>query len=319
MSTGTKLSEQVPRIGFGIPQLGFGTYRSQGDSLKDALKHAIKCGYRHIDTAYVYLNEDVIGRTLKEVIDESNGTLKREDFFLVSKVWCTHHSKQAVRQALQETLKNLQTDYLDLYLIHFPMGFKEGTGELPFPKDDKGEPIFSDICYLETQQAMEELHKEGLIKNIGLSNFTLTQLQDVMKNCTIKPQNLQIEVSPYLQNDDYVDFCQNNNIVITAYGILGSGEVPTKPNIPMLLKNETLINIGKKYNKSPAQVCLRWGIQRNFVVLAKSTIPSEICENLKVFDFQLSDSDMVAIKDLHCDVRHLVGLSIFKDHKFYPF
>ena len=92
--------------------------------MKDALKHAIKCGYRHIDTAYVYLNEDVIGRTLKEVIDESNGTLKREDFFLVSKVWCTHHSKQAVRQALQETLKNLQTDYLDLYLIHFPMGFK---------------------------------------------------------------------------------------------------------------------------------------------------------------------------------------------------
>lgn len=305
--------------GYEMPVLGYGTYRTEGESLVKSLKLAIQCGYRHIDTAWIYQNEKTVGATLKEVIEESHGKLKREDFFIVSKLWCTHHSRNAAREGLNESLKNLQLDYLDLFLIHFPMGFKENTGMIPFAKDEEGKPLYSDVSYIETYKALEELSKEGKIRSIGISNFTIEQMQDVLTQCEIKPANLQIEISPYMQSDDLVNFCHNNNISVSAYGIIGAGEASTKPDVPALLQHETLINIGKKYNKSAAQVCLRWGLQRDLIVLVKSVTPSRIIENFQIFDFKLSEADMEAIKGLNHDMRLLYGISIFKEHKYYPF
>lgn len=305
--------------GFEMPMLGFGTYRNKGDDLEKALRYAIEIGYRHIDCAWFYDNEAIIGRVLKDVIEKSNGSLKREDFFIVSKVWNTHHSREMVRKCLSETLENLQLDYLDVYLVHFPMGFAYTDGKEPFPVDENGKPLYSDVSYIETYKAMEELMKEGKIKSIGLSDFTIPQIQDVLDNCEIKPANLQMEISPYLQCDKFLEFCKKNNIVISIYGVIGAGEVSNKAGVPFLLEHECLIKIGKKYGKTPAQICLRWGIQRNLVVLAKSTHESRIKENFEIFDFELSAEDMEEIKKLNMNLRSLRGFDKFKDHKYYPF
>lgn len=294
-----------------IPLIGLGTFRSIGENVdvKNAIKSALKAGYRHFDLAWLYQNEDIIGTALKEAIVESNGTLKREDLYLVSKVWNTHHSKEQVVVCLNQTLANLKVDYVDLYLVHWPMGFKEGTGE-PFPKDSDGNMMFSDVNYLETYKELEKQMKLGKIKSIGVSNFNVKQLQDILDNCEIKPTNNQVEVHPYNQNDELIDFCQKNDIVISCYAPIGAGKD--------LLENETISKIAKKYNKSPAQVCIRWGIQRNLVMLPKSVTPSRIVENSQVFDFALSDSDMAEIKSLNKNSR-VYGLENLKHHKYYPF
>jgi diketogulonate reductase-like aldo/keto reductase len=305
----------------GIPLIGLGTFRTADDKsgLINAIKHAIKIGYRHIDGAWLYSNEDVIGQAIKEAIEESEGKLKREDLFLVSKVWNTFHSKDLVRKCLDETLKNLGVDYIDLYLVHWPMGFAENTGLGAFPKDVEGNRLYSDVHYLETYKAMEELLKEGKIKQIGVSNFNISQLQDVLNNCEIKPVNNQIEVNPYLQNDKLIEFCQKNKIAVSAYGPIGAGQKSTtKPDLPILLENGTIVNLGKKYGKSPAQICLRWCLQRNIIVLPKSVTPSRIEDNFQIFDFNLNDQDMLEIKGLNQNYRNY-GVEMLSNHKFYPF
>lgn len=294
-----------------FPFIGLGTFRSVGEDVdvNNAIKSAIKAGYRHFDLAWFYKNEDVIGSALKEAIEESNGALKREDLYLVSKVWNTHHTKEQAVLSLNETLANLKVDYIDLFLVHWPMGFKEGTGD-PFPKDSDGNVIFSDVSYLETYKELENQMKLGKIKSIGVSNFNIKQLQDILNNCEVKPTNNQVEVHPYNQNDELIEFCQKNDIVVSAYAPIGSGKD--------LLENETISKIANKHTKSPAQVCLRWGIQRNLVMLPKSVTPSRISENIQVFDFTLSDNDMAEIKSVNKNSR-VYGLENLKHHRYYPF
>jgi diketogulonate reductase-like aldo/keto reductase len=306
---------------FQIPSLAFGTYRTSGDSLTRAIKEAIKCGYRHFDCAWFYGNEKTVGEALKEAIQESNGSLKREDLFIVSKLWCTFHSKDMVRKGLAESLYNFQMDYLDLYLIHWPMAFKEGSGEA-LPQNSKAELLYSDVSYVETYKAMEELMREGKVKNIGVSNFNIKQLQDIFDNCEIKPFTNQIEVQPYFHNSKLVDFCQNNKVLVSAYAPLGGGEKSKIPGVSDLLENQILNTIGKKYKKTTAQVCLRWGIQKGFAVLAKSVTPSRIVENYQIFDFELTEEDMNEIKKLDYNMRLVDFANWFKelkDNKFYPF
>ena len=152
---------------------------------------------------------------------------------------------------------------------------------------------------------MEELAKEGKIKSLGVSNFNIRQLKEVLDNCEIKPVNNQVEVNPYFQNSKLIEFCQANNIVVSAFGPIGGGQdsYSKKPDLKVILQNEVLIEIGKKYNKSPAQVAIRWGVQKNLVMLPKSTTESRILENAQVFDFSLSDEDMASIKALDQNLR----------------
>lgn len=302
-----------------IPQVGLGTFRGSDAEMNCAVKAALKAGYRHFDCAWLYQNEKSVGQAIKEAIIESNGELKREDIVLVGKVWNTFHSKEQAEISLDITLKDLQVDYIDLFLIHWPMGFKEGTNE-PFPKDENGEMLFSDINYTETWRALESFKKQGKCKSIGVSNFNIKQLQDIMDNCEIKPAMNQIEVNPYVQSYDLVEFCQKNDIVVSIFGPIGAGKsgYDDMPELAALLENETIQKLSKKYDKSSAQICLRWAIDRNLVVLPKSVTPSRIIENITLFDFKLSGEDMAEMKKLDHNLR-IYPVKNLSHHKYYPF
>jgi len=313
-----------------MPMLGLGTLNmGEDEKLIKALKFAIRVGYRHFDCAWVYGNEAVIGRGLEEAIKESNGQVKREDLFLVSKVWNTHHSKENVAKSYKESCKNLRVEYLDLFLIHWPTGFKENT-ESPFPVDPQtGDVIDSGISYIETWHAMEDLQKQKLVRSIGVSNFNIKQLKEILEQGTIKPAVNQIEVNPYFQNDKLVEFCHRNNVCVTAYAPFGVGmKHPEKPDLPLLVEHPVLGAIGKKYNKTAAQVCIRWLLQRNIATVPKSTHPERILQNSQVFDFSLSDDDFAQIKELNLNMKSEVykayvntdtGKFNLTRHPFYPF
>jgi len=287
--------------------------------LTNAIKFAVKVGYRHFDCAWAYDNEQIVGPALNEAIAESNGAVKRKDLFVTSKVWDTFHSKALTRKCLLETLRWMNFDYLDLYLIHWPMGLQEETGMEPVPTDSNGKMLFSDVHYLETYRGLEALHQEGFVRNIGVSNFNIEQLRDVLREATIKPAVNQFEVNPYCQNDELVDFCLGHNVAVVGYAPFGSSQkYPDRPDLPIIVEHPVLVKLGKKYNKSAAQVVLRWGIQRNIVMLAKSVTPARIVENAQIFDFELSDEDMAEIKGLNQNLR-TYELREFYDHRFYPF
>lgn len=313
---------QIPKIklntGAEMPLLAFGTSRSGSDTsiMTQAIKFAIKLGYRNFDVAWVYFIDSLVGCTLKEVMREQS--LQREEFFLGCKVWNTFHRKDILPIGLNDTLSNLKTDYLDLYLLHWPIAFEDNPGYDPYPLDKEGNLMFSETHYLEAYHTMEELVEQGKIKSIGVSNFNISQLEDIIKNCHVKPAVNQIEVHPYLQNDKLIEFCQNNGIVVMAYSPLGAKDLAELKHIPNLLEDETLIRIGKKYNKTPAQVSIRWCLQRGLVVVPKAITPEKIIENTQVFDFELSDEDMRDIKKLNKNLR-IYNIPDQKQNKFYPF
>lgn len=307
--------------GHEIPMIGLGTERTGSDPVKleSALKLAIKSGYRYIDAAWISFIDPVLEKVIKMSSGKIMGTVTREDLFLVCKLWNTYHSKEGVKMGLSDTLTNIGLNYLDCYFINWPIGFKESPGVEPFPKDNDGNIIFSDVHYIETYKAIEPFVNDGVVKSIGLCNFNLTQLQDILKNCAVKPAICQVECHPYFQNDKLVEFCQNNGILVVATSPLGDADLAqTREDIPKVLLDETLIRIGKKYNKSSAQVCLRWCVQRGIVPVPKALEEDHVLENANIFDFQLTDEDMLLIKRINKNFR-IQKFTEAKNHKFYPF
>lgn len=305
-----------------MPMLGFGTSRTAPDAaqLGAAVKYAIKVGYRHIDGAWIYFNDPVLGKAAKQAIAESLGMITRDDLYIVCKIWNTMHSKEGVKIGVSDTLTNLGISYGDLFLIHWPMALKDDlTGVDPYPRDKDGKLVFSNVHYLETYRALEECVDQGLTKSIGLSNFNISQCEDVLKNCRIKPVCNQIEVHPYFQNDKLVEFCQNNGMIVVGYSPLGAVDIAeSREDVPNILLDGTLIKIGKKYNKTAAQVCLRWSLQKGCVPIVKALEPDQILENGQIFDFELSTEDMNEIKQLNKNIR-IFKAPDQKDHPFYPF
>ncbi|MFH5778467.1 glyoxal reductase [Bacillus obstructivus] len=259
--------------GVKMPWFGIGVFKvEEGPELVHAVRAAIKNGYRSIDTAAIYGNEEGVGQGIREGIQEAGIT--REDLFVTSKVWNADLGYESTIQAYETSLKKLGLDYLDLFLIHWPV---EGK-------------------YKEAWRALETLYKAGKIKAIGVSNFQTHHLEELMKDAEIKPMVNQVEYHPRLTQKEVQTFCQEHGIQLEAWSPLMQG---------LLLNNEVLTEIATKYNKSVAQVILRWDLQSGVVTIPKSTKEHRIIENANVFDFELTKEDMERIDDLN--QNHRVG------------
>ncbi|CAD7701569.1 unnamed protein product [Ostreobium quekettii] len=271
--------------GHQIPVIGLGTWRSAKGVVRDAVAMAIRSGYRHIDCAAVYNNESEVGDALNTVLAE--GVVRREDLWITSKLWNTEHARNRVLPALQHSMRSLQCDYLDLYLMHWPITGNKGPQVEP--------PI------KETWQAMEDLVDRGLVRAIGVSNFSAKKLADVLGYARIKPSVCQVEIHPYFRNDALIEFCKGHRIHVTAYSPLG-GAPDTSTivgrELPSPLKDHTVNAIADKMQKSAAQVMLRWGLQRGTSILPKSSNAHRIKENLDVLGWSLSDADFGRLSDL---------------------
>ncbi|CAL8072353.1 unnamed protein product [Orchesella dallaii] len=218
--------EKIPNIelnnGTSIPAFGLGTWKSLPNQVSQAVKDAIDLGYRHFDCAFVYENENEVGAAIKEKIEE--GVVSREDLFIVSKLWNTFHRPDLVEPAIRKSLENFGLEYLDAYLIHFPMAAQEG--DALHPTNDDGILIASDVDYLDTYKEMEKLVDKGLTKSIGVSNFNKAQIERILENCTIPPVINQVECHPYLSQEKLIEYCKSKNIAITAYSPFASPDSP---------------------------------------------------------------------------------------------
>ncbi|QHX36757.1 aldo/keto reductase [Spiroplasma sp. BIUS-1] len=241
--------------GLTIPQVGLGTYKLTDESeTLNSIKAALENGYRHIDTATIYNNHKVVARALKE------SNVKREEVFITSKIWNTHHAYDLAKQAIDEILEELELDYIDLLLIHWPTEKR-----------------------LECWKALEEAVEQGKVKSIGVSNFQAHHLKELLEVCKIKPVINQFELHPALQNLEVVNECKQNDIVVESWGTMIRGKC---------FEIDQIQQLAKKYNKSAAQICLRWAFQLDYVIIPKSSKPSRVVENIQIEDFELTQEDM---------------------------
>ncbi|MBP1662882.1 MAG: Aldehyde reductase [Bacteroidetes bacterium] len=278
-----------------FPQIGLGTWLSKTTEVYDAVIEAIGAGYRHIDCAYIYKNEKEIGEALQHAF--STGLVSREEMFITSKLWNNFHAPQDVEKAIRISLENLKLDYLDLYLIHWPLAFRQeqarSTGDLV---------SLEEIPLTSTWKSMEAVKKSGLTKHIGVSNFNIPKLKDLIANSEIKPEVNQIELHPYLQQNELVRFCQDNSILVTAYSPLGSHHLTDNEN--SILLHPVIKEIARKHHCTEAQVALAWGIQRSTAVIPKSVNYKRIHENIGTEKIQLDDKDMESILTLNRNHRN---------------
>ncbi|XP_021089948.1 aldo-keto reductase family 1 member D1 [Mesocricetus auratus] len=315
-------SHRIPLSdGNSIPVIGLGTYsdpRPVPGETYMAVKTAIDRGYQHIDGAYLYYNEHEVGEAIREKIAE--GKVKREEIFYCGKLWATDLDPERVRPALERTLQSLKLQYVDLYIIEIPMAFK--PGKEVYPKDENGQWLYhkSDLCA--TWEALEACKDAGLVKSLGVSNFNRRQLELILNKPGLKykPVSNQVECHPYFTQQKLLKFCRQHDIVIVAYSPLGTCRNPMWVNVssPSLLKDKLLNSLGKKYNKTAAQIGLRFNIQRGVVVIPKSFNPQRIQENFQIFDFSLTEEEMKDIEALNKNVR-FVELLMWSDHPEYPF
>ncbi|CAH1118941.1 unnamed protein product [Phaedon cochleariae] len=308
-----------------IPTLGLGTWMATDETeLEKALEAALEAGYRHIDTAFAYSNEAIIGRVLNQWI--SAGRVRREELFITTKLPSCGVHEDRVEMFMKKSLENLKLDYVDLYLIHFPIGTNYVEGYISPPADQlKLEPS----NHVEIWKKMEEQVEAGRTRAIGLSNFNQRQVDRIVKSSRIKPASLQIELHVFLQQRELVRFCQQNGIVVVAYSPLGSPGLNVfikksglkEKKLPNLLQNPVVGKIAEKHGKSNGQVLLRFLVQQDIVAIPKSVSPSRIKENIDIYDFSLDSDDMTSLHGLDIGERILDMKSrpLLHAHPEWPF
>lgn len=280
-----------------LPVIGLGTWASPKNLVGDAVKFAIqKAGYEHIDCASIYGNEAEIGPAFQEIFKH----FSREKVFITSKLWCNDHRSEDVLKACKKSLSDLKLDYLDLYLVHWDVAFKPGNETEPV--DEDGYAIRENVSTKETWEAMEELVKKGLVKSIGVANFSVQSIIDLLSYCKIRPAVNQIELHPYNTQTQLLEFLNHEEIAVTAYSPLGTpGSIDQRE--PILINDETVSRISRKHKKTPAQILLAWGLQRDTAVIPKSTNPQRISENVESLEIVLDQEDVNDLNALNRNYR----------------
>ncbi|KAI8371892.1 NADP-dependent oxidoreductase domain-containing protein [Blakeslea trispora] len=289
--------------GYDFPLIGYGTFGGHDsvDQVYKASKAALELGYRHFDTAYGYGTEHVLGKAIKE------SQIPREEIFVTTKLWNNFHEPQHVVPVCERSLKNLDVDYIDLYLMHWPLAWPFHGYEF---EDLKDSDTVIDVPIIDTWREMEKLVKSGKVRSIGVSNFTIPMLEDLLKQCEIPPAVNQIEIHPKLIQEEMLAYCKQKNIVLTAYSPLGNPGY--RNNVLKTVEEPLILDLAKKYNKSPQQILLNWGVNRGYAVIPKSVTPSRIEANLEYFKMDQKDIDAITALGHHdtlrtCDPKKIWG------------
>jgi diketogulonate reductase-like aldo/keto reductase len=289
MATSDALRHTTLPLGHGsgaMPSLGFGTLIPDPSATRQATKTALEVGFRHLDCAERYRNEDVVGEAMREVF--SSGRIRREDVFVTTKLWNNNHRPERVRPALEASLRRLQLDYVDCYLIHTPFAFQPGDEQ--DPRDGQGRVIYdSGVTLAETWGALEQLMDDGRCKAIGLSDVGLERLQEIVATARIRPAVVQVESHPFLPEWELLDFCRRQSIVVLAFAALGHAAEPKVTDDPIIAA------VAQRVHKTPAQVALAWAVQRGTALLTTSTSSRHIHENFEIST--LPEDAMQEIRD----------------------
>lgn len=293
------------------PNVGLGLWKISKEDCAQTIFDAISCGYRHLDSACDYGNEVEVGQGISQAIEQ--GLCKREDLYITSKLWNTYHAPEHVKPALEKTLKDLGLTYLDSYLIHFPIAQAFVDFETRYPPEwffdpDAQSPKMelAPVPLYQTWQAMEALVDEGLVKDIGVCNYNSALIHDLMSYARIKPSHLQIESHPYLTQEKLIATCQQYSIAVTAFSPLGALsylELDMAGESDTVLTQPPVVAAAKRLGKTPAQVVLRWNIQRGCSIIPKTTKVERLKENIDLFNFELSEQEMQAISELNKNKR----------------
>ncbi|KAL2003335.1 hypothetical protein VTN02DRAFT_4245 [Thermoascus thermophilus] len=295
--------------GYDMPLVGFGLWKVTNETCADQVYNAIKTGYRLFDGACDYGNEVEAGQGVARAIKE--GIVKREDLFIVSKLWNTFHEGDKVEPICRKQLADWGIDYFDLYIVHFPIALKYVDPSVRYPpswSSNGTELEFSNATIQETWTAMESLVDKKLARSIGISNFSAQLIMDLLRYARIRPATLQIEHHPYLTQPDLIDYVQKEGIAVTAYSSFGplsflELQLKNAQETPLLFEHATVKTIAEKHGKTPAQVLLRWATQRNIAVIPKSNNPGRLAQNLDVTAWDLEASEIEAISALNKNLR----------------
>jgi alcohol dehydrogenase (NADP+) len=313
--------QQVKTLAFSngdqMPIVGLGTWKSAPDEVYAAVREAIRLGYRHIDCAMIYGNEVEIGAAIRDAITE--GQVTRRDLWITSKLWGNSHGRENVAGALKKSLMDLGLDYLDLYLIHWPIPLKP-RAIVPSSGADFAPP--AKVSIQSTWEGMEAAVGAGLTRHIGVSNFSAKKLRDLVATCHIKPEVNQVELHPLLQQPELREYCASEHIHMTAWAPLGSPDRPDSdkaPDAPVLLDNAEIKSIAQGRGCTPAQVLLAWHIQRGISVIPKSVTPSRLRENLAAAQIELSSADLERIAGLERNYRLIDGSEWIMDGSPWKF
>jgi len=306
------MTPMIPlRDGRGLPALGLGCWKLPNDRATEVVRSAIALGYRHIDSACDYGNEREVGAGIRQALGE--GLCRREELWITSKLWNTYHAREHVGLAAKRSLSDLGLDDFDLYLVHFPIALKFVPLEQRYPPgwlydpsqlNPRMEPVA--ISLRETWAGMEELYRAGLTRSIGVSNVPIALLRELLATAEIPPAVLQVELHPLLTQDKLLRFCREQQIAVTGFSPLGAPSyLPLGMARPeeSLLIHPLILEIAGRHGRTPAQVLLRWGVQRGTAVIPKTARPERLAENLAIFDWSLHDDEMTAISALNQNRR----------------